>query len=193
MNETVLERKSNLRKQLRAEASRHGLAERREASARICERLRMQDRWNRARSVLLFAPMTDEPDIWPLVGEALSVGRSVALPRYCRPSDEYEACEVADPGRQIRLGHCGIREPDETGKIIPWNKLDFVLIPGIGFGVDGMRLGRGKGYYDRLLGRTDGFKCGVAFDWQVMDGIPSEAHDIRLDCILTPTRWHQVV
>jgi 5-formyltetrahydrofolate cyclo-ligase len=66
------------------------------------------------------------------------------------------------------------------------------MVPGIGFSLNGCRLGRGKGYFDRLLSGVSGWKCGVAFDWQVTVEIPAEEHDIRLNSIVTPTRWHVV-
>ncbi|HLP77584.1 MAG TPA: 5-formyltetrahydrofolate cyclo-ligase, partial [Candidatus Paceibacterota bacterium] len=69
------------------------------------------------------------------------------------------------------------------------NQLDLVLVPGVAFDACGRRLGRGKGFYDRLLADTRGIKCGVAFDEQIVTGIPVEPHDVLVDCILTPTRW----
>jgi len=185
--------KATLRRQLREEACRHTPAERKVASEQICLRLREQESWQLARSILFFAPLVEEPDVWRLVSEALNEGKTVALPRYSRSRKDYEAGQIENPDRQLQIGYFGIREPDETCPIILWNKLDFVLVPGIGFALDGGRLGRGKGYYDRLLARVSGMKCGVAFDWQVTAKIPAEPHDIRLDCILTPTRWHPVV
>jgi 5-formyltetrahydrofolate cyclo-ligase len=68
-------------------------------------------------------------------------------------------------------------------------RLDLVLVPGIGFDVSGRRLGRGQGFYDRLLAGIAGTKCGVAFDQQVVGQIPAEKHDASMNFILTPTRW----
>jgi 5-formyltetrahydrofolate cyclo-ligase len=64
-----------------------------------------------------------------------------------------------------------------------------VLVPGVAFDSHGRRLGRGKGFYDQLLAFVRGTKCGVAFDEQIVPEIPIEPHDVRLNCILTPTRW----
>jgi 5-formyltetrahydrofolate cyclo-ligase len=64
-----------------------------------------------------------------------------------------------------------------------------ILVPGVAFDLHGGRLGRGKGYYDRLLKELRGTTCGVAFDQQVVEAIPVEPHDVRLDHVLTPTRW----
>jgi 5-formyltetrahydrofolate cyclo-ligase len=70
--------------------------------------------------------------------------------------------------------------------------LDFILVPGVAFDLSGRRLGRGKGYYDRLLKQTRGTTCGVAFDEQIVGEIPVEPHDLNVNCILTPTRWIEV-
>ncbi|MEO7298989.1 MAG: 5-formyltetrahydrofolate cyclo-ligase, partial [Verrucomicrobiota bacterium] len=57
------------------------------------------------------------------------------------------------------------------------------------FDLTGRRLGRGKGFYDRLLAEIPGTKCGVCFDEQIVEEIPTESHDVRMDYVLTPTRW----
>jgi 5-formyltetrahydrofolate cyclo-ligase len=59
----------------------------------------------------------------------------------------------------------------------------------VAFDLHGRRLGRGKGFYDRLLARTRGTKCGVAFDEQIVAKITVEPHDAQVNCLLTPTRW----
>ncbi len=182
--------KASIRRQLREEGELHPIAERSADSERICRRLRAHAPWQEAGSVLFFAPMEGEPDVWELLLDALRGGKMAALPRYSPQRREYEVCRVEDPDREVKAGYFGIREPDQTCRIIAWNSLDFVLVPGVGFSVNGYRLGRGKGYYDRMLARASGVKCGVAFDWQITRDIPVEPHDIRLDCILTPTRWH---
>ena len=73
--------------------------------------------------------------------------------------------------------------------VVPLNRLDLALVPGLGFDARGHRLGRGKGHYDRLLAGFGGRKIGVAFDFQIMAEVPCEAHDIVLDDIVTPARW----
>jgi 5-formyltetrahydrofolate cyclo-ligase len=61
-------------------------------------------------------------------------------------------------------------------------------VPGLGFTPDGRRLGKGRGYYDRLLRLVRAFRCGIAFDEQIIEDLPAGPHDERLDCILTPSR-----
>ena len=91
--------------------------------------------------------------------------------------------------RDLKTGQFGIREPADACPLIPLNRLDFVLVPGVAFDLQGRRLGRGKGYYDRLLAEVRGKTCGVAFDEQIVEELPLEPHDVLVNCILTPTRW----
>src|SRR5204863_2517253 len=92
----------------------------------------------------------------------------------------------------LKIGRFGIREPAEHCPPISLNRLDFILVPGVAFDLTGRRLGRGKGFYDQLLAAVSGTTCGVAFDEQIVREIPVAPHDIRVNCILTPTRWLQL-
>ena len=188
MSKEILKLKSGLRRPLSEAARGLTAAERDQDSQQLCRRLRGQDFWQRATTVLFYAPMPTEPDVWPLVQEALAEGKQVALPRYMASQGEYEARRVTDLDADVHRGQFGIREPDDRCPVVDLNRLDFVLVPGLGFDASGWRLGRGKGYYDRLLAEVRGLKCGIAFDWQMVAEVPTEPHDVRLNCILTPTR-----
>jgi 5-formyltetrahydrofolate cyclo-ligase len=138
-------------------------------------------------------PLSGEPDIWPLAAVALASGKTVTLPRFVPEFGGYQACAFAGGLTDLAPGQFGIGEPAAHCPTFSLKQLDLALVPGIGFTLDGGRLGRGKGYYDRLLAEVPGFKCGVAFDCQVTTSLPMEPHDVRLNCILTPTRWHPVI
>jgi 5-formyltetrahydrofolate cyclo-ligase len=182
--------KAEIRRRLQDELRKLSPEDRVSRSTDLCAILRSQPVWNSARSVLLFVPTRDEPDISALIPEAIAAGKSVALPRHLAEADHYAACRVMDPRRDLVPGRFGIPEPLPGCPIVPPNELDFALVPGIGFALDGGRLGRGRGYFDRLLAAVPGFKCGAAFDCQIASDLLLEPHDISLDCILTPTRWH---
>jgi 5-formyltetrahydrofolate cyclo-ligase len=192
MSGAIREQKEALRHELRARTRSVSEADRARASEQICLRLKGQPRWQQARIVLLYVPAKFEPDVWPLAGEAVMAGKIVCLPRYVAVQDDYEICAVRDPLRELVPGPFGLREPQAGCEIFDVNRLDFSVVPGIGFDLGGWRLGRGKGYYDRLLARVPGFKCGIGFDWQVVNDLPVEPHDVRLNCILTPTLWQEV-
>jgi 5-formyltetrahydrofolate cyclo-ligase len=193
MSEAVSELKNVLRRKLRGESRNYSTLDRAAASEQICLRLQQQSLWREAQSVLFYLPLPEEPDVHPLLPQALAAGKIVALPRYSAREDIYIACRVENLASDLQPGQYGISEPVPACATFDLNKLDFLLVPGVGFAPNGSRLGRGKGYYDRLLGRARGVKCGVAFDWQVTVEVPLEPHDVCLDCILTPTRWYQVV
>ena len=66
-------------------------------------------------------------------------------------------------------------------------EIDIILLPGVAFSRDGGRLGRGAGYYDRLLGHKGwrAKKTGICFDCQLVSELPVESHDHPVDCIVT--------
>jgi 5-formyltetrahydrofolate cyclo-ligase len=68
------------------------------------------------------------------------------------------------------------------------DKFDLILVPGMAFDLSGNRLGRGQGFYDRILAEVSGIKCGVCHNFQLLENIPTEPHDAQVDFIFTPAR-----
>lgn len=164
-------------------------ADREEGSARVCRRLQNHAIWRLAQSVLFYAPTKQEIDVFPLIEKALVEGKRVALPQFDAQTKGYRACWICRPKDDLISGRFGIREPGLHCPSISVKQLDLILVPGLAFDRDGRRLGRGQGYYDRLLDGVRGTKCGLAYDLQVKPQIPVESHDVLLDCILTPDSW----
>jgi 5-formyltetrahydrofolate cyclo-ligase len=189
MSEHIQSSKHALRQEMRARLQSITVAQRNEYAGKARKLLAAQPRWQAAESILFFAPLPDELDVWPLVEPALMTDRSVALPHFAKLLDRYVACEIHELDEDLKTGRFGIREPADRCLQIPLNRLDFVLVPGVAFDLQGRRLGRGKGYYDRLLADLRGTICGVAFDEQIVSELPVEPTDISVNCILTPTRW----
>jgi 5-formyltetrahydrofolate cyclo-ligase len=185
------DQKDELRRRLRATLKSIDPSQRAEASRRAAERLRRQSVWKNARSVLFYAPMSSEIDLVPLFSDAFREGKKLALLRFLSEEKAYSAFEISDFSTCVP-GKFGIIEPNENCAMIALNQLDLVLVPGVGFSNDGHRLGRGQGFYDRLLARVTGIKCGVAFDEQIIEQVPAEPHDVRMNCILTPMRWIEI-
>lgn len=186
------EAKAAVRRHVRVELERLSATDRAAAAARVCALLFRQPIWKNSRTVLLYAPLPDELDISAVLETALQDGKLAALLRYNRVQRNYAAFEVTNRQQDLQPGYFGVLEPGPQCREIPLNQLDLTLIPGVAFSFDGGRVGRGKGFYDRLLPLVSGVKCGVAFDHQVLPTVPLEPHDIRLNCILTPTRWLQI-
>ena len=192
MSDADRSRKAALRQEIREKLKATSLDERTADSAEIRRRLAEQAVWKSSKAILAYVPTRNEPDIWPAVIEVLGSGKQLALLRYSSDGDRYVPCLVCDPARDLQPGQYGILEPRAHCPIFDLMRLDLALVPGIGFTLDGGRLGRGKGYYDRLLAEFPALKCGVAFDCQIAGEFPLEPHDVQLNCILTPTRWHLV-
>jgi len=188
MSASISVQKAELRERVRAGTRDLWTTRRAAASKEVCLRLRKVPEWSAARSVLLYMALADELDLHTLIGDSLRAGKIVAFPRFVAEYQEYVACRVADLANDLSVGRFGIREPGVECPVIPLNRLDFVAIPGIAFTLNGRRLGRGRGYYDRLLAPVSGTKCGVALDEQVVESIPVGAHDVQLDWIVTPSR-----
>ena len=184
-----IEAKAVLRRELRAAVAAMSAEQKAIASGAARQLLIQQRIWREAHSILFFAPTADEVNIWPLLEEALSEGRTVALPRFESPKAGYRACRVESLAQEINAGKFDIREPSSSCAEVALNRLDLILVPGVGFDLHGRRLGRGKGFYDQMLAAVRGTTCGVAFEQQIVREVPVEPHDIYLNCILTPTRW----
>ncbi len=184
--------KDTLRQKASARVKELTAAQRTTASAQARALLAQQALWQNAHSILFFAPMPEEVDVWPLLDQALAAGRIVALPRFIARTKNYVACRVRDIAQDVAVGYYGIREPVERCAQWRLHQVDLILVPGVAFDLHGGRLGRGRGYYDQLLKAVRGTTCGVAFDEQIVDEIPVEAHDVRLNYLLTPTRWLEV-
>ncbi|HEX3626478.1 MAG TPA: 5-formyltetrahydrofolate cyclo-ligase [Verrucomicrobiae bacterium] len=188
MNADNQSAKIELRAIIRSAIKNLSPEKRKSDSEKICALLKTQPFFQTARSILFFAPLPEEPDLWPVVNETMAGKQMVALPCFDPENQVYQPRRVTDLHVEILSGKFGIREPVDTCVAIPPNDLDLVLVPGVAFGLDGHRLGRGKGYYDRLLQYFTGKKIGIAFDEQIVDAVPSEENDVRMDLILTPTR-----
>ena len=185
----LAESKGVLRKEIRERLKALTPEQRAAAAGRACALLEQQAVWKRAELIFFYAPMPEEIDIWPLLGDAMAGGKTVALPRFDSATQRYVACQILDVAKDLSQGRFGIREPGGHCIAVPPNRLDLVLVPGVAFDLQGRRLGRGKGFYDQLLVSVRGTTCGVAFDEQIVEAIPVEPHDVHLNCILTPTRW----
>jgi len=189
MNAELIPDKAEWRRRLRVGLNGLSPTQREEDSVRACDFLRRQPVWQNARAVLFYAPMAGELDLTPLLEEALQAGKTVALPSFVNETGTYQACAISDFRRDCQPGKFGIAEPRADALQIPLMRLDLALVPALGFDASGRRLGRGRGFYDRLLAGIAGVKCGVAFDQQVVERLPAERHDVSMNYILTPTRW----
>lgn len=87
---------------------------------------------------------------------------------------------------RMHLGAFRIEEPSGDD-IVDVEKLDLIIVPAVAYDRKGNRIGRGKGYYDRLLARTNALTIGVCYDFQLFDEVETEPHDRAVDLVITPS------
>ncbi len=182
----IPETKSELRAKIRTALKKISPAVRAVESIDLCERLKTQ--LPSAHIILFFAPLPDELDVWPLLEFSMALGTTCALPVFDAVKKLYVARGLDRLATDIVTGKFGVREPAASCAEIPSDKFDLVLVPGLAFDLSGNRLGRGQGFYDRLLEKISGIKCGVGYDFQLLENIPAEPHDAKVDFIVTPSR-----
>jgi 5-formyltetrahydrofolate cyclo-ligase len=171
--------------QVRARLSREDRAER---SRAIAERAAAIPELMSARTVALYAPLNTEVDPAEIGRRLLAAGGRIAYPRV-QPSGRILAFAECEPQALVR-GPLGALEPPDGARTIDLGSIDAVLMPGVAFSVDGLRLGRGGGYYDATLKRVPerALRIGLGFDVQVVPSLPREPHDVPLDGVVTEAR-----
>ncbi len=135
-------------------------------------------------TVLCYYPLRSEPDILPAIQHWLELDFRVCLPKVERNKIK---CYAISEMESLICSSMGILEPDGSNKIISSKEIDFILVPGIGFTLEGKRLGRGGGFYDKFLNQIlpPTLKIGVAFKLQVLDEMRTQNHDISVDLLIT--------
>lgn len=151
------------------------------ASAAIFSAVERLPEFRAARTVAVFAALPDEPATDEVLARWAST-RRVVLPRVEGDAMRFYACR---PDALV-FGAFGILEP-QGERPCPAGEIDLVVCPGVAFTADGRRLGRGRGYYDRYLGDPvfRGFRVGVCYAHQLVDDLPVEPHDVRMDRVIT--------
>ena len=175
--------KSELRKEF--SARREGLAPECRAAADAAIRAALT-RWSvfaAAPAVAAFAAFGAEPDLLPL-----AVAKPWYLPRYAAERGVYTLVRVRDTGADLVRGKYGIWEPRPELPELPeerWRELLF-LVPAVACDFSGVRLGRGGGYYDRILSAPGCRAAAVVYACQLSAAaLPCEAHDRRMDWVVT--------
>lgn len=143
--------------------------------------------WQSADTVLAFASLPDEPDTWPILQRALADGKRLLLPRVSG-AGRMEWVEIPDLAL-LRQGAYGIPEPPDDLLAVcpPDDERTLLLIPCLAVRSDGVRLGRGGGYYDRFLAHAKGKRLLLCPASLVLPDLPADGWDVRFspDEILT--------
>lgn len=176
--------KKELRRHIRTSIGAMSQEEKQRQSQAICQQILLSAAWQQAHTVLLYAAMPDEVSLKQLIDEAVKTGKDVILPVV---DGEELLLRHYDPRHMAHQGQYQIEEPtSECAPLADLAAIDLALIPGRAFTQQGQRLGRGKGYYDRLLPQLECPKWGVAYSCQMVETIPTDAWDVNMNRVLFP-------
>ena len=159
-----------------------------EDSQAVCRLILESTAWQEAGQAMLYMPISGEIDVKALIENCLETGKTIALPRFSVEKNGYGACAIANLGDLVP-GKFGIPEPSPGSQKMDTKQLDLAIVGGVAFDGLGGRLGRGGGFFDRLLADIPAKICGVCFDQQVYPDVPLERHDVKMDIIATPSGW----
>jgi len=178
--------KAAIRRQLRETLAAMSEADRHAKSIAACALVASSPEFTSASTIMLYLSMTQEVDTAPLALRAWQSGKTVVVPKVSWDQKRMLPVEITSLHAGLTTSGLGVREP-VSGKPVPNNLIDLVVVPGLGFTATGYRIGRGMGFYDRFLAQSDfmGVSCGLAFEEQIVDTIPVLDHDMPLSMLVT--------
>lgn len=177
--------KKDIRKEILERLNTEAKDELSRKSEIIKKKLMSSPEFKKAKLVMLYASRDKEVETMGIISEALRAGKKVALP--CCTSQKTIVPKEIREVRDLEKGTYGIYEPKKRQKIALLDEIDLVVVPGVAFDKRNRRLGRGKGYYDKFLRALPPNKVsvGLAFDFQIVDNLPIDSHDISVSKVIT--------
>jgi len=164
-----------------------------EHSRLICQQIVSGELLKLSNDFILYYPFQNEVDLLPLAEVLINAGKDIYFPRYDKVKKRYDLAKIESLSTDFVKGKFGIMEPIATAKSFEKDSLKATwFIPGVAFDQNGNRLGRGGGYYDRFLNKTDGMFVGVAHQVQLVDSVPSEEHDMKMDWLVTEKKTYKL-
>ncbi len=178
--------KSKIRSELQKRLIEMTDKERSEKSRKACRYLISTPEFQKASTVMMYLSLPHEVDTSEAILHAWQLGKVVAVPKISWQQRHMIAVRINSLETGFSTSESGLRNPI-TGVPVPFDEIDLVVTPAIGFDKKGNRLGRGGSFYDRFFSHEDFHapKCGFAFTEQVVDSIPVANTDVPVDFLVT--------
>ena len=173
--------KHKIRKYIKNIISSYSTLEKSRKRGIIKNKLFNEEEFKKAKVVMFYVSLRDEVDTGFMIDEALRAGKRVCVPVILKEDKRLIAGEIKNRLEDLESQHFGIYQPRyDRVREVPLDDIDLVVVPGVAFDNKNIRLGRGHGYYDRFLsGLPNTTKAiGLAFDFQVLEDLPQDPHDI---------------
>ena len=173
--------KHKIRHHIRQKINSISELEKSEKSDIIKAKLFNEEEFKKARVVMFYVSLKDEVETLAMIDEAVKTGKRVCVPVILKEEKRLIAGEIKNRSEDLESQHFGIYQP-KSGHVneVPLENIDLIIVPGVAFDKNNVRLGRGHGYYDKFLcGIPSSTKTiGLAFDFQVVENLPKDSHDV---------------
>lgn len=189
----IIEQKKFMRQKFLARRRAIPIVERDRVSHKLVQKFLATELYRESKIIMAYASMFAELQLTELFEACFADGKILAIP-LITGKGEISAVEVPNFDA-LEPGEFNISTvKPELRKFVEPEKIDCVIVPGAAFDIHGGRLGMGGGYYDRFLLRTvKAHKIALAYDFQLVDNLPMEFHDVRIDSVMTTQIfWHAV-
>lgn len=139
-----------------------------------------------AVTVLFYSAFSGEVETFEMIKRAQKLGKRIGLPKVIQEKNIMYPTLAGDLNADLEDGPYGIKQTKES-KVLSFKDIDMIIVPGVAFDKKKNRLGRGGGYYDRFLKDRPANipTVGLAFDFQIVDNLPIDKHDVPVDHVLT--------
>lgn len=157
----------------------------------IQKKLFTSDYYKNAKNIFIYISYGSEIDTKSIINRALNEGKKIYVPRTIFKDRVMDAVEIKSLDN-LSEDRYGILEPSFEEDAIDPDEIDLIIVPGTGFDKDGGRMGYGAGYYDRyfkkITNKSKVVKLALAYDFQILNHVPMEKHDVSMDVIYTEKR-----
>lgn len=177
----MLLQKQRLRDALKNHFSKISSNSKKRWDKKICSHILQLPAYKQSKTIALFVPLSDEPDIWLVIRDAWKCGKTIAAPRIQGSELSFRTITSGD---DLDIGRYGIREPNLSTPSLPLRSIDTCFVPGQAFDKSGNRLGRGYGYYDRFLTKVKKPIIGICYGFRLVDVVPHERDDRNVDGVV---------
>ena len=178
--------KARLRRQLQNSLLSMPSEQRGEKSRKACSHLVSMSQFQNATTIMMYLSLPYEADTSEAILHAWQLGKIVAVPKISWEQRHMIPVKINSLETGLSTGASGLRDPI-AGVPVPFEEIDLVVTPALGFDRQGNRLGRGGSYYDRFFANAElkATRCGFAFAEQLIDSIPVTEHDQPVDSLVT--------
>ena len=152
-------------------------------SRQIAENFFLVDKIRNKKNFSVYLPINNEVEMRFIIKNLLKKHKNLYCPYFSKVDNTYYFTKFLG-WQKLEKGPHQILQPSKSEKVNP-AIIEVAIIPGIAFDPQGLRLGYGKGVFDKLLSKSKALRIGLAYDFQIVDKIPKEKHDLVMNVVIT--------